>query len=230
MAEDCLEARFCDKLRAEVLKAVDYESEKFPSEEMHGRLLFAPVYGGKFLDVLEFEPLFKIVDHLLGWESIVYTMTSSCIPPNGENYTSHIHSDTHLDVGGLIPSIGIQILLDDFTESNGAPEFYPIGNSLEQPEHEKFKRDAQMIIGKKGSILFFDTRCWHRSTENSSNQWRSCLLIAMVRNWMKQRFDVPKMMSGVDVSGCSETALKRLGVASHPPGSLNEFFDGRQRF
>jgi hypothetical protein len=230
LAKNCMNAKFCDELRVEVMKAQEYESGEYQSEDMLGRILFAPIYGGKFLETLELEPLFEMVDQLLGWDSIVYTMTSSCLPPNGKNYTSQIHSDTHLDVGGLIPSIGVQILLDDFTTANGAPEFCPLDKAIEQPDEEQFKVEAKKILGTKGSILFFDTRCWHRSTKNSSSEWRCCLLIALVRNWMKQRFDVPEMMQGVDVSGCSEQALKRLGLPSHPPGSAEEFLYGRQRF
>ncbi|MFT6209731.1 MAG: hypothetical protein ACJAYA_000232 [Bacteroidia bacterium] len=229
LAKDCVEEYFCDALRIQVLKAVEQEAKEYPNEEMFGRILFAPVYGGAFLEVLEAELIFEIADHLLGWESILYTMTSSCLPPNGKNHTSRIHRDTHLDLGGLIPSIGVQIMLDDFTSSNGATQFLHLESSASTPTDLDFDH-AEQILAPKGSILFFDTRCWHRSTTNESDDWRCCLLMACTRNWMKQRFDVVEMMKDVELSDCSEKALKRLGIPSHPPRSYDEFFKGKQRF
>ena len=226
LASGCIEESFCDELGVQVLKAVEQETKEYPNEEMFGRILFAPVYGGGFLEVLELESIFEIADQLLGWESILYTMTTSCIPPNGKNHTSRIHRDTHLDLGGLIPSVGVQIMLDDFTSSNGSPQFLPLDGSTSTPTERDFDQRAGHITAHKGSILFFDTRCWHRSTANESEDWRCCLLMACSRNWMKQRFDVVEMMKDVDLSDCSEKALKRLGIPSHPPRSYDEFFKG----
>lgn len=230
LIKDCIEESFCDELRTQVLEAVKHEAIEHPNKEMFGRVLFAPIYGGAFLEVLEAEPIFKIADELLGWESILYTMTSSCLPPNGKNYTSRIHTDTHLNLGGLIPSIGIQIMLDDFTPTNGSPQFIPYDESKTIPTELDFSERAEKIIAPKGSVLFFDTRCWHRSTANQTEDWRCSLLMACCRSWMKQRFDVIEILKSVDLSGCSKQALTRLGMSSHPPRSYNEFFNGKQRF
>jgi len=230
LVDGCFSDSFCDELRTQVLNAVEQEAKDYPSDEMFGRILFAPVYGKKFLEVLEAEEIFEIADCVLGWESILYTMTSSCLPPNGNNYTSRIHVDTHLEIGDLVPSIGVQIMLDDFTSSNGAPQFLPLEWSMSTPTESDFSQHAKQIEAPKGSVLFFDTRCWHRSTANKTEDWRCSLLLSCCRNWMKQRFDVVEIMKGVDLSNCSETALKRLGISSHPPGSYKDFFKGIQRF
>lgn len=216
-----------ESLREQSLQAVEKEIEKHGTREFNdlGRVLFAPMYGGAFLDILEVKPLYAVCHRFLGEQPIIYTMTTSCIPPNRSNYTNRIHRDTHIIFPDLKPIVAFQVLLDDFTEDNGAPRFL-LGSHKEadQPDEARFEAESQAITGKKGAVNFFDPRIWHRSTENKTDDWRCCLLPGFVRPWMKQRFDVPKMLTQTDLSGCSEAALRLLGFYNRPPGSWEEFY------
>lgn len=229
-----LPADLVSALRSEALKAVDIEIERQGTMEFNdlGRVLFAPMYGGAFLEFLEQKPVFDILRGFMESELILYTMTTSCIPPGRSNYTNRIHRDTHIIVPGFRPIVAMQVLLDDFTEENGAPLFVR-GSQVDpnQPGPEKFESEAEMITGKKGAINFFDPRIWHRSTNNDSDKWRCCLLPGLIHPWMKQRFDVESMLKDTDLSGCSDHALQLLGLKNLPPSSWNEFYErGRSAF
>jgi len=92
-----------------------------------------------------------------------------------------------------------------------------------EPDKKAFENDAKMITGKKGAINFFNPWTWHRSTENRSSEWRSCILLGFVHPWMKQRFDVGSMLKNTDLSECSGQVLHLLGLSNKLPGSLDEF-------
>jgi ectoine hydroxylase-related dioxygenase (phytanoyl-CoA dioxygenase family) len=216
-----------DSLRSESLAAVNLEIERQGTMEFNdlGRVLFAPMYGGAFLELLEQKPLFNILREFMGGNIIMYTMTTSCIPPGRSNYTNRIHRDTHIIIPDFPPIVAMQVLLDDFTEENGAPLFMK-GSQVEpeEPDSKRFEAKADRITGKKGAINFFDPRVWHRSAENHTDKWRCCLLPGFIHPWMKQRFNVEAMLENTDLSGCSDHALQLLGLKNLPPKSWDEFY------
>lgn len=230
-AEGMIPMDLVDRLKNESMAAVNAEIEKHGTTEFDdlGRVLFAPVYGGAFLDFLETKTLFDICREFMGEDLNLYTMTTSCIPPKRNNYTNRIHRDTQIIIPDFKPIVAMQILLDDFNEENGSPLFLK-GSHLktEQPSDEQFEAEAELITGKKGAVNFFDPRIWHRSTENHTDQWRCCLLPGFVRPWMKQRFNVPAMMKDVDLTNCSDDALKLLGLKNLPPESWEDFYEKGQ--
>ncbi|MCF8275733.1 MAG: phytanoyl-CoA dioxygenase family protein [Flavobacteriales bacterium] len=221
---DLVPPSLIDSLRNEVLKRVDDEADRMGTKEYndYGRLLFAPVYGGPFLEILELDKLFKLAEPFFDGPSIIYTMTSSCIPPNASNYTNRIHRDSEIRTPHC--SLAIQILLDDFTAENGAPLFLKGSHQLlNSPDSDEFENEAILATGKKGDVTFFDSRIWHRSTENHTDKWRCCLLIGLVQPWMKQRFNVETILEETDLSACSQNALKLLGFGSLPPKNWDAF-------
>lgn len=220
-----------DRLRFESMNAVKVEIEKHGTTEFEdlGRVLFAPMYGGAFLEILGVKPLYKVCRAFLGDELNLYTMTTSCIPPKQSNYTNKTHRDTSIIFPDFRPIVAMQILLDDFTKENGAPLFMKGSQHIsDQPSNTRFEAEAAMITGRKGDVIFFDPRIWHRSTENNTNDWRCCLLPAFVRPWMKQRFNVPSIMKDVDLSNCSSDALKLLGLKNLPPESWEDYYEKGQ--
>jgi hypothetical protein len=44
------------------------------------------------------------------------------------------------------------------------------------------------------------------------------------RSFMKQRLDIPRLMSGIDLSGVSEKALQKLGFRTQVPASYDEYY------
>lgn len=218
-----------NRLRADLHVAVDREAAFHGTRDHkdYGMLLACPIYGGAFLDLLEHAEYFLPFDWVLGQNSIVYVYTSSCMPPHGKNYTSRIHVDRPHHISEFMDSMGSLLLLDDFTEENGATWVLP-GSHLreEKPDEEYFYAHASRIVAPKGSVFYFNLRLWHAGGVNMSSDWRNALGIGMVRPYLKQRIDLPKALekSAVDVRTLSDSAKQRLGYFSIPPTSLEEYY------
>ena len=121
--------------------------------------------------------------------------------------------------------MGATILLDDFTEENGATFFLPASQTLEtEPSEEFFNKNAKRLIAKAGSVWFFNARIWHSGGQNKTKNWRHALTINMGRSWMKQRIDIPRAMGEMDLSGLSQTALQKLGFLSQVPANYDEYY------
>jgi hypothetical protein len=221
-----------DTLRHEVLMAVERERTMLGHRgaELHGRLTLACMYGGGLLRLLNEENLFAPVDEVFGEFATLYTMTTSCIAPGSGNYTARIHRDTrHLDVGTPL-NLGIILLLDDFNAQNGATEFLPGSFTMSEPGEAHFAAESIRLDGRAGDLVLFDTRLWHRSGANRTDRWRSCVLFSMVRPWMRQRFDMARMLHGTDLTPLQDSGRRRLGLDLRAPGSINEFISGKTHF
>lgn len=199
--------------------AVAAESTDFPpGDEQHGRVLFAPAHGGAFLDLLEHAELFAPMEELLGEGAILYTMTTSVLAPGSRGPVHELHVDFDRDrPSGL--ACTAMVLLDPFREENGATEFVVGEPACGEPG----AGDVLRLHGDPGDVCYFDPRLPHRSTANRSSEPRRAVLVQMVKPWMKQRFDVARMLDGVDTTGLSAAARRRLGLLAQPPGSVSEF-------
>ena len=60
--------------------------------------------------------------------------------------------------------------------------------------------------------------------QNLTNQWRHALTINVVRPWMKQRIDIPRAMSGMDLTHLSEKSKQKLGFYAQVPANYDEYY------
>jgi ectoine hydroxylase-related dioxygenase (phytanoyl-CoA dioxygenase family) len=77
------------------------------------------------------------------------------------------------------PVLEIQAIwmMEDFTETNGAPLFAANTQHLCQfPDRTKFAELAQMVTGKAGSVVLSHGLCWHDTSSNRSTQPRISVL------------------------------------------------------
>jgi ectoine hydroxylase-related dioxygenase (phytanoyl-CoA dioxygenase family) len=147
------------------------------------------------------------------------------MPPNKTNYSRRIHVDSPRLIPGYVTNMGATILLDDFTEENGATWFLPASHTMaEPPSEDYFYSHAKRLIAKAGSVWFFNARTWHAGGDNKTAQWRHALTVNMVRPWMKQRIDIPRAMAHMNLNGISETALQKLGFFAQVPASYDEYY------
>jgi ectoine hydroxylase-related dioxygenase (phytanoyl-CoA dioxygenase family) len=230
IAENVFPAAFITQVRSELEDAIQKEAQAFPSSNSdYGKLLACPVYGGKFLDVLENRKYVEPFNWILGDTCIIWVYTSTCMPPNSGNYTSRIHVDRPHFTAGFMEGAGSLILLDDFTEDNGATYFLPGSQKMpEQPSEEYFYTHAKRLIAPKGSVFYFNLRLWHAGGTNTTSQWRNALGIGMIRPYIKQRIDLPRALENVDLSGTSVFAKQKLGFFAQPPVSLAQFYNNAE--
>jgi ectoine hydroxylase-related dioxygenase (phytanoyl-CoA dioxygenase family) len=224
---DILDQTFIERAKRELAQALAVDTGRYGprAERDFGMVMLCALHGGSFLDLFDNERLVAPFNAVLGDEWIVYAYTSSSMPPGAGNYSVRIHVDSPRIIPGYVTNMGATILLDDFTEENGATWFLP--GSQEQadvPSEEQFYGKGQRVIARAGSVFFFNARLWHAGAINRTPSWRHALTINACRSYMKQRIDIPRAMNGMDLSGVSDQVKQKLGFFAQPPASLEEYY------
>ncbi len=220
---------FISQMKKETFEAIEKESEYHGSSDYYtyGVVTMPPIYGGTFVEIFTKEAFNAPFNSLLGEGCIAYTINTSCIPPNKKIFTTRIHVDSPRIIENYVTFAVGMLLLDDFTEENGATWLLPGSQTKqEMPSEEEFYSKAIRCIGKSGDLFVFDPRIWHAGGENKSDNFRSAFLVGMIRPWMKQRIDIPRFMEkrGIMEADISPIAAQKLGFHSQVPANYDEFF------
>ncbi len=140
-------------------------------------------------------------------------------------YVQNIHRDIRTFTGGLKMMIQMIVLLDDFTEENGAT--YLLTGSHRQdvkPEAEEFYQKADRAIAKRGSILLFDSNLWHAAGVNNTDTQRRVLTLSFTKPYMKQQLDYPRFLGYEYGDALGEDLRQILGYNARVPANLHEFY------
>ena len=224
---DVLDPSFIARAKRELGQAIAADTGRYGprAERDYGMVMLCALHGGSFLDLFDNDRLMAPFNAVLGDECIVYAYTSSSMPPGGGNYSVRIHTDCPRLIPGYVTNMGATILLDDFTEENGATWFLPRSQErADAPSEDEFYSRAQRVIARAGSVFFFNARVWHAGGQNKTPHWRHGLTINACRPYMKQRIDIPRAMAGIDLTGVSDQVKQKLGFFSQPPASLEEYY------
>ncbi len=225
--ENILDHDFINKMKSELKDAIQSEATYHNGKDYsdYGMVLLCSLYGGTFNELFNNPGIIEPFNLVLGEGCIVYAYISSSMPPNASNYSSRIHVDCPRIIPDYITNMGVTILLDDFTEENGATWFLPYSQNIkEAPSEEYFFKNAKRLIAKAGSAWFFNARTWHMGGYNKTNEWRHAVTLNMCRPWMKQRMDIPRAMSHIDTSKFSQKVLQKLGFFAQVPVSYDEYY------
>ena len=193
----------------------------------YGVVQACPMYGGAFLSLLENKTFIEPYNDVMGEGCILYVYITSSMPPGSPNFSSRVHVDRPKVFADYCECFGGLLLLDDFNEQNGGTFYLPGShNQVNKPDEEYFYARAKRLIAPAGSVFYFNLRLWHAGGLNKTNEWRHALALGMVRPYLKQRFDLPKIMAKykVDDSKASDYAKQKLGYFAIPPSSLDEFY------
>lgn len=219
-----------ERLRQQVDAAVAADAHWLPDDRRateFGRVLFLPHHDPTFLELLADPMITAVCDRVLGDDCTLYTMTTSCAPPGGAGRPLHL--DLRHVTPGYVMAMGVMILLDDFTEESGSTRYLP-GVREAAPDAATFERDSIRLVAPAGSVSWSDGRLWHDATPNRTDRWRRCIILAIVRPFHRQRFDMARMLSHVDLAALDEPIRRKLGLGLLAPGSYEEYYmDPEQR-
>jgi ectoine hydroxylase-related dioxygenase (phytanoyl-CoA dioxygenase family) len=178
-----------------------------------------------FARLLEDPRLQQLIAPHLGEYWIMYAMTSSSIPPYGQNYASRLHVDCPRFYPGYIFNMGFIWTLDDYTEENGALKILPGSQHTEiAPDFDFFEKNSVQILCKSGSLILFNAKTYHRTCENHSNKWSHSMTLNACRSFMKQRMDWVKFIPKEITDQLNPQARRLIGFDTRIPSSLEEFF------
>lgn len=203
--------------------AMEAEKELHREQDDDSLVVCCPFYDDVFLEILR-GAIFEAVDVLLGKSSIIYSYNNSCMQPRQGNFSSNVHVERHYSTGDYLEALGLIVLLDDFTESNGATWYLPRSQrQLKRPDDAFFYKHAKRLIAPAGSLFFFHPNLWHAGGINETDSSRWALSIGFCRSYMKQRIDLTAMFADRrDLF--PDDVRQKLGFDAKSPSDIAGFY------
>lgn len=180
---------------------------------------------GIFVEFLNAARLREFAAPIIGKNAILYSFTSSSMPPSESNFSRRIHVDSPRLIAGYPTNIGFVVPLSDFTAANGGTEVLPFSHMRERaPSSEEFNEGAVVVEAKVGQALLFNARLWHSGGLNQTHQARHALTINMCRSFMRQHFDFPRMVNAIFEDSATSETYSLIGWDVRMPSSLSEYY------
>ena len=195
-----------------------------------GTVHHLPCEGGVFLELLERDYGQSVVRDFFGGPYILNTYGGVLNRPHDLAYVARVHRDQRTFTGEFRLMLQILVMLDDFTEENGAT--YVLTESHRTPDRPAdnlFFAQADRAVGRAGSIAVFDSNLWHAAGENRTAHPRRALTLAFTRPFVKPQLDYPRAL-GYDAGERFSPDLRQLlGYNARVPASLEEWYQPPER-
>jgi len=151
--------------------------------------------------------------------------------PNGASHYAHghnFHRDVRTYSGDFKLMLNMLVMVDEFTELNGATKVVPGSHTVEaRPSDAELEARAVRATGPAGSIVLFDSNLWHSAAPNLSQRARVALTPTFTRAFVKQQLDYPRML-GEDFPK-TDKMRQLLGYRARVPANLAEWYQPAER-
>jgi hypothetical protein len=190
-----------------------------------GTVHHLPCAGGAFLELLEQDHGQTLLERFFQGPFILNTFGGVLNLPNDASYVVAVHRDQRTFSGDLHLMAQLLVMLDDFTEENGATYLLTGSHRLrDKPADDAFFREAARAVGPAGSIVVFDSNLWHAAGVNRSDRPRRALTLAFTRPFIKQQLDYARALGYDRGDGFSPVLRQLLGYNARVPASLDEWY------
>ena len=189
-----------------------------------------PCAGAVFLELLEHFVTLAPFDRYFEGPYILNTYGGVLNLPNGGSYVGRVHRDQRTHSGGFRLMAQALVMLDAFTEHNGATFLLTGSHRLgDKPSDDRFFREADRATGAAGSIVLFDSNLWHAAGVNRSDAPRRALTLAVTRPFIKQQLDYPRALGYERAESLSPALRQLLGYNARVPVTLDEWYQPLER-
>lgn len=140
---------------------------------------------------------------------------ANILNPGAEAQKLHVDSSVPDPLPPWLIRVNVNVLLDDFTENNGATLVLP-GSHLFLKKPTPSDQPALMkVLAPAGSIVMWTGHLWHKSGENSSQQPRTALLACLVASYLREvavEENYLQVMSAENIARSPKILRDMLGV------------------
>jgi len=128
-----------------------------------------------------------------------------------------LHIDSFIPYQGEeVIAMQMVIVLEDMSIENGCTVVIPGSHQIgKYADNTKFN-DATPLLLKAGDIAIWDSRIWHGTTNNKTEDTRWTIIATFTRWWIKQHFDITKALPEEIKNQLSQKEKSILGFASVP--------------
>jgi ectoine hydroxylase-related dioxygenase (phytanoyl-CoA dioxygenase family) len=181
--------------------------------------------GASFLEYLDGHYIHPYLEQHFSGNYVLNSFGAALNKQQTKNYAHNIHRDVRSYSREFPLIINTLVMLDDFTEENGATLLLSGSHLLEEkPEEGYFSAYAEPILGPAGSILIFDSNVWHAAGKSRSSTNRRSVTPMYSRPFVKSQFDYPRVLGYERGAEFSELTRQVLGYNARIPASLDEWY------
>lgn len=181
-----------------------------------------------FLEIIDFichSELYAVIREYFGGNFILNSYGGCLNFPSKPTYAAKVHRDIRFYSGDFPLMLNMIIMLDDFTEQNGATHLLTGSHKIkEKPTDEEFYQKAERGTGKRGDVIFFNSNLWHASGANLSDKYRRTITITFTKPFMKQQLDYSRAVGYENLKEMNAELKQVIGYFSRTPSSLEEFY------
>ena len=133
------------------------------------------------------------------------------------NSSLPLHIDSFIPYQGEeVIAMQMVIVLEDMSIENGCTVVIPGSHQIgEYADNTKFNNATPLLL-KAGDIAIWDSRIWHGTTNNKTEDTRWTIIATFTRWWIKQHFDITKALPEEIKNQLSQKEKSILGFASVP--------------
>lgn len=189
---------------------------------------------GEVFEAMAQEPLICVVaSRFLGDEFHMGSIAANRLLPGGPGQEPHIdypywdlykQSSFPMNINSSFPmNLQATILIDDFTEENGATAMVPFsqGDLTYPQDRDEFDAAAIRQTGKAGDVVLFNGMCWHCAMPNNSGEDRTGVLIEYLPKFVRPLEDHSVVKPEV-VERATPLLRQLLGIDYPYPQVLDE--------
>lgn len=169
--------------------------------------------------------IFNFIQDYFGGNYIINSYGGVINLPLGRSYVTNMHRDIRFFSGGFPLMLNMLVMLDDLTPENGA--LYLLAGSHEKgdkPIVEKFFKESDRAVGKRGDILFFNSNLWHAAGVNETERETNEITITFTKPFMKQQLDYPRSVGYDELEKMSPEVQQIIGYFARTPSNLEEWY------
>jgi ectoine hydroxylase-related dioxygenase (phytanoyl-CoA dioxygenase family) len=201
-----------------------YGKEKLLQIRELGTLRFMMAADRYFLNLIAIPAVLEIMEALLGPACILHLQNGIILLPKSQHQQSAYHQDYRRWMNGYTLSYNAFFLIDDFTHENGGTYLVPATHTLEQkPSDEFLEKHTRQITGQAGTILFFNSRLWHRGGDNLTDKPRRAINTQYTHSYLRQQVDYAHCLPEDEYATLPERVQQLLGRFVRLPKSTDEF-------
>lgn len=227
--EDAVDASLVTQLAADLEQAykirrpIQIKNEVDAETEGTAHHLLAD--GKSFSEFINRAYLDEYIKSYFGGNYILNAFGGNINPRDRATYASVAHRDVRTYTREIKFLLNIIVMLDDFTLENGAT-FLLAGSHLnaEKPSDEEFFAQADRAVGRRGSIVLWDSNIWHAAGINRTDHPRRSLSLIYSRPFIKQQLDYPRAVGYENANSFSEKFRQIVGYNSRVPATLDEWY------
>ena len=174
---------------------------------------------GVFRDLVQIPQVVELLTAVLGWPALLGNISANITQPGGTG--GALHADQlFMPTPWPVRAQGMNVAwcLDDFTQTNGATQIVPFSHLRSANADQAAISEAMPVIAPAGTMMLLDSRLWHRTGENTSQQSRAALFGWYTRPIYRTQENWFLSLDSAIVDTASDTLLTLLGYKSQGLG------------